>query len=135
MFFSHTHKLWFADFLLHVFCCTMLAIEFSQILRKQPAQLRMCVYFFSRSFSIIHGMRGVSYFTYQTDQLKINKYAFHFLSRKGNAIKCYECNSHTDIRCAMDEPPEELSTTCVHPKTFCRKIVQQIDYSLKNSKN
>lgn len=48
----------------------------------------------------------------------------------GSAIKCYDCNSHNDTRCAQDIPPEEMSITCQHPKTICRKVTQEIEYSL-----
>lgn len=48
----------------------------------------------------------------------------------GFGLKCYECNSHNDSRCAQDTPPDELSVTCDHQKTICRKVTQEIDYSI-----
>lgn len=57
----------------------------------------------------------------------------------GEAIRCYECNSHNDTRCADAKPPAELEIDCgTHKKgteyTFCRKIVQIIEFSVNNCK-
>ncbi|XP_063700288.1 uncharacterized protein LOC134830667 [Culicoides brevitarsis] len=59
------------------------------------------------------------------------------LVQSGIAIRCYECNSHNDSRCAMDIPPEELSIDCEEHKsgvkyTFCRKTTQVIEFSVNN---
>ncbi|XP_059616216.1 uncharacterized protein LOC132261423 [Phlebotomus argentipes] len=58
-------------------------------------------------------------------------------AKLGSAIRCYECNSHTDVRCAQDIPPDELSIECGDHKhgvayTFCRKITQVIEFSVNN---
>ncbi|CAO1359773.1 unnamed protein product [Diamesa tonsa] len=55
----------------------------------------------------------------------------------GEAIRCYECNSHNDTRCADAKPPPELEIDCgTHKKgteyTFCRKIIQIIEFSVNN---
>uniref|UniRef100_A0A336MBX0 CSON014534 protein n=1 Tax=Culicoides sonorensis TaxID=179676 RepID=A0A336MBX0_CULSO len=34
------------------------------------------------------------------------------LVQQGHAIRCYECNSHNDSRCAEAIPPEALSIDC-----------------------
>lgn len=57
----------------------------------------------------------------------------------GEAIKCYECNSHNDSRCAMDIPPESLQKDCAeHTEgskyTMCRKITQSIDFEVNGRK-
>ena len=51
------------------------------------------------------------------------------------AVRCYECNSHNDSRCAEKQPPEELKTDCSTKSggakyTMCRKIVQVIEFSV-----
>lgn len=58
----------------------------------------------------------------------------------GSAINCYECNSFNDTRCANDVPPSDLSIFCSTTKdgrvsTTCRKIVQQIEFSVNGCKN
>lgn len=57
----------------------------------------------------------------------------------GFSIRCFECNSHTDARCAEKVPPAELEKDCSEHKngpkyTFCRKITQEIDFSVNNCK-
>ncbi|XP_033229992.1 uncharacterized protein LOC117181445 [Belonocnema kinseyi] len=52
-----------------------------------------------------------------------------------SAVRCFECNSHNDSRCAEKQPPEELRTDCATKKdgakyTMCRKIVQIIEFSV-----
>lgn len=68
----------------------------------------------------------------------INLY-FLFFFMTGEAIKCYECNSHNDSRCAMDIPPEALQKDCAeHTEgskyTMCRKITQSIDFEVNGRK-
>ncbi|CAO1320247.1 unnamed protein product [Diamesa serratosioi] len=55
----------------------------------------------------------------------------------GEAIKCFECNSHNDSRCAEAIPPKELEVDCGNHKkgpeySFCRKITQIIEFSVNN---
>jgi hypothetical protein len=56
----------------------------------------------------------------------------------GEAVKCFECNSHNDTRCADKEPPKDLLVECRGKKqgsiesTFCRKIKQIIEFSVNN---
>lgn len=57
----------------------------------------------------------------------------------GEALSCYECNSHNDSACAKDIPPVsskiDCSTKTEGPKyNLCRKIVQFIDFEVNNSK-
>ncbi|CAD7079815.1 unnamed protein product [Hermetia illucens] len=57
--------------------------------------------------------------------------------QEGSAIRCYECNSHNDSRCALDIPPNDLSIECGNHKhgvtyTFCRKITQIIEFAVNN---
>jgi len=56
---------------------------------------------------------------------------------QGEAIHCYECNSHNDSRCAEKIPPRELELDCSKKRegskyTFCRKIIQIIEFSVNN---
>lgn len=58
----------------------------------------------------------------------------------GSAIRCFECNSFNDTRCGHDIPPPELSIFCSSTKdgresTTCRKIVQQIEFSINGCKD
>lgn len=51
------------------------------------------------------------------------------------AVQCYICNSHTDSRCADENPPEALRQDCAELKdgmkyTMCRKITQVIEFSV-----
>uniref|UniRef100_U5ES22 Putative secreted protein n=1 Tax=Corethrella appendiculata TaxID=1370023 RepID=U5ES22_9DIPT len=60
-----------------------------------------------------------------------------FIVDKGSAIKCFECNSHNDTKCADDIPPDSLSVECGDHKhgvtyTFCRKITQVIEFSVNS---
>uniref|UniRef100_A0A0K8T9R8 Protein sleepless n=1 Tax=Lygus hesperus TaxID=30085 RepID=A0A0K8T9R8_LYGHE len=54
----------------------------------------------------------------------------------GSALKCYECNSHNDSRCAQEVPPATLEKDCsTHQNeakkyVLCRKIVQTIEYEV-----
>jgi len=59
------------------------------------------------------------------------------LIHQGEAIRCFECNSHNDTRCALAKPPEELIIDCGdHQKgvqyTFCRKTIQVIEFSVNS---
>jgi len=59
------------------------------------------------------------------------------MAQGGSAIKCFECNSHNDSRCAEKSPPAELSMDCNSKRegakyTFCRKIIQIIEFSVNN---
>lgn len=63
---------------------------------------------------------------------------FVFFNYSGYSIRCFECNSHTDPRCAEKIPPNELEKECSEHKsgpkyTFCRKITQEIDFTVNNS--
>jgi len=57
------------------------------------------------------------------------------LVNEGAAIRCYECNSFNDTRCNDDVPPQEFSVACSSTRdgresTTCRKIMQQIEFSV-----
>jgi len=59
------------------------------------------------------------------------------LPREGDAVRCYECNSHNDSRCSDKIPPEALAVDCANKGggvkyTFCRKIIQIIEFSVNN---
>ncbi|XP_058125120.1 uncharacterized protein LOC131281739 [Anopheles ziemanni] len=56
---------------------------------------------------------------------------------KGDAIRCYECNSADDSSCTHDVPPETMSVDCTEHKgglayKYCRKIVQIIEFPVNN---
>lgn len=56
---------------------------------------------------------------------------------KGDAIRCFECNSAEDLTCSHDNPPDSMSVDCNDHKdgnkyTFCRKIVQIIEFPVNN---
>ncbi|XP_052864943.1 uncharacterized protein LOC128271446 [Anopheles cruzii] len=56
---------------------------------------------------------------------------------KGDAIRCFECNSAEDSTCTHDNPPDTMSVDCNDHKdgnkyTFCRKIVQIIEFPVNN---
>lgn len=56
---------------------------------------------------------------------------------QGEAIRCFECNSHNDTRCSQDIPPKELSIECGDRRggatyKFCRKITQVIEFSVNS---
>ncbi|XP_053694588.1 uncharacterized protein LOC128742288 [Sabethes cyaneus] len=60
-----------------------------------------------------------------------------FVVQRGDAIKCYVCNSAEDSQCSYDIPPSEMQTDCDTYKdgnkyTFCRKIIQSIEFSVNN---
>ncbi|XP_061516721.1 uncharacterized protein LOC1277840 isoform X1 [Anopheles gambiae] len=57
--------------------------------------------------------------------------------QKGDAIRCFECNSAEDSTCTHDNPPDSMSVDCNDHKdgnkyTFCRKIVQIIEFPVNN---
>ncbi|XP_066994329.1 UPAR/Ly6 domain-containing protein crok [Anabrus simplex] len=57
----------------------------------------------------------------------------------GEAIKCFECNSHNDTACANDLPPENFKKDCSEHSAgsnyvLCRKIVQHIDFEVNGNK-
>ncbi|XP_037959930.1 uncharacterized protein LOC119689221 [Teleopsis dalmanni] len=60
--------------------------------------------------------------------------------QQGAAIKCYVCNSHKDLNCALDTPPDNLIMDCQEDystrgkgiPTYCRKITQIIEFSVNN---
>ncbi|XP_031634868.1 uncharacterized protein LOC116348132 isoform X2 [Contarinia nasturtii] len=52
---------------------------------------------------------------------------------QGVTIKCFECNSNVDIRCALAYPPSEFVVDCADVSThtnltynYCRKISQVV---------
>uniref|UniRef100_A0A182JQW8 Bromo domain-containing protein n=1 Tax=Anopheles christyi TaxID=43041 RepID=A0A182JQW8_9DIPT len=56
---------------------------------------------------------------------------------KGDAIRCFECNSAEDSTCTHSNPPDTMSVDCNDHKdgnkyTFCRKIVQIIEFPVNN---
>ncbi|XP_055544213.1 uncharacterized protein LOC129729570 [Wyeomyia smithii] len=60
-----------------------------------------------------------------------------FVVHRGDAIKCYVCNSAEDSQCSYDVPPTDMQTDCDTYKdgnkyTFCRKIIQSIEFSVNN---
>jgi hypothetical protein len=62
-----------------------------------------------------------------------------FFVKTGHAIRCYDCNSHTDVGCSEKAPPKEFEKDCSEHKngpkyTFCRKITQIIEFSVNNCK-
>lgn len=61
-----------------------------------------------------------------------------FIPLPGSAIKCFECNSHTQPECALDIPPENMSKNCTDtenkPRTMCRKITQVIEFEVNGRK-
>lgn len=62
-----------------------------------------------------------------------------FFFHSGHAIRCYDCNSHTDVGCSDKTPPKEFEKDCSEHKngpkyTFCRKITQVIEFSVNNCK-
>lgn len=57
----------------------------------------------------------------------------------GHALRCFECNSHFDPKCARDNPLTELSVDCGEKtKLFefqlCRKIHQTVEYNIEQGK-
>jgi len=54
--------------------------------------------------------------------------------QNGFGLMCYECNSHNDTRCAMEDLPDELIKPCAHregkPFSLCRKIKQIIEFEV-----
>ncbi|CAG9798656.1 unnamed protein product [Chironomus riparius] len=59
------------------------------------------------------------------------------LAHEGHAIRCFDCNSHTDVGCSDKAPPKDFEKDCSEHKngpkyTFCRKITQIIEFSVNN---
>ncbi|XP_058125121.1 uncharacterized protein LOC131281899 [Anopheles ziemanni] len=57
--------------------------------------------------------------------------------QRGDAIRCYECNSALAANCSNDVPPETMSVDCTEHKgglayKYCRKIVQIIEFPVNN---
>lgn len=55
----------------------------------------------------------------------------------GYGLQCYECNSHNDTRCGMEDLPDEFKKICdprtkdgKHAYILCRKIKQMIDFEV-----
>lgn len=60
-----------------------------------------------------------------------------FVVHRGDAIRCFVCNSADDSQCAYDTPPAEMQVDCDTLKdgnkyTFCRKIKQSIEFAVNN---
>ncbi|EAT42136.1 AAEL006303-PA [Aedes aegypti] len=60
-----------------------------------------------------------------------------FVVQRGDAIRCFTCNSADDSMCSYDKPPNDMMVDCDTHKdgnkyTFCRKIVQSIEFSVNN---
>ncbi|XP_058790422.1 uncharacterized protein LOC131663792 isoform X2 [Phymastichus coffea] len=58
-----------------------------------------------------------------------------YLLSSVEALRCFECNSHIDSRCADDNPPDALKKDCSEhvegsKYTMCRKIKQVIEFSV-----
>lgn len=60
---------------------------------------------------------------------------------KGISIRCFECNSNQDPKCADDIPPAYLSVDCTTMSaqkgvkhTLCRKIKQDIEFDINSCK-
>jgi len=60
---------------------------------------------------------------------------------QGSAIKCFECNSHYNQGCDLDQPPSNFSVDCSTKNdqddrnrpiqyTICRKVLQIIEFSV-----
>lgn len=73
-------------------------------------------------------------------QTKKNRYNNNkWYGASGMAIRCFECNSNNDTRCADERPPADLSIECGdHQRgvkyTFCRKINQHVDFHVNSRK-
>lgn len=63
----------------------------------------------------------------------------------GSAIKCFECNSHYNQGCELDEVPSNFSVDCSVKQdrddrnkpiqyTLCRKVLQVIEFSVNQCK-
>lgn len=53
----------------------------------------------------------------------------------GDALLCYECNSHNNTQCANEKPPDSLKKDCSEHQggakyTLCRKIMQTIEFEV-----
>uniref|UniRef100_A0A8D8ZL98 Protein sleepless n=1 Tax=Cacopsylla melanoneura TaxID=428564 RepID=A0A8D8ZL98_9HEMI len=53
----------------------------------------------------------------------------------GDALTCYECNSHNNTQCASEIPPDSLKKDCNEHTggskyTLCRKIMQTIEFEV-----
>ncbi|XP_039281277.1 uncharacterized protein LOC111057717 [Nilaparvata lugens] len=59
-----------------------------------------------------------------------------FFIQPGSCIKCFQCNSHNDSRCAQEKPPEDLMKDCselddaTKKYSMCRKITQTIEFEV-----
>lgn len=63
----------------------------------------------------------------------------------GSAIKCFECNSHYNQGCEVDDVPSNFSVDCSLKQdrddrnkpiqyTLCRKVLQVIEFSVNQCK-
>lgn len=54
----------------------------------------------------------------------------------GDAVRCFDCNSYNDSKCALEKPPQELIKNCSDRDTdkikytMCRKITQTIEFEV-----
>ncbi|XP_028029301.1 uncharacterized protein LOC114242372 [Bombyx mandarina] len=67
----------------------------------------------------------------------MNKMAYFFVFaalcgfvEQGQAIVCYQCNSHNDSRCIMEDLPDTLRQPCKSTDTMCRKISQVVEFEM-----
>lgn len=71
--------------------------------------------------------------------------AILMLLNTGSAIKCFECNSHYNQGCELDNVPSNFSVDCSLKNdrddrnkpiqyTICRKVLQVIEFSVNQCK-